>query len=176
MVLAVAGAFAQDAPTQAGPDIERQVKAAYLYKFGSYVEWPQGAFEQGDSPVQIGIVGDGMLADDLARLVAGRSLQGRKILVRKMQPDESLTRLNILFIGHSAAGQMPAILSALKGAPVLIVTESEHALAMGSMINFVTVNGKVRFEVAPKVATRGQLSISARLLAAAFKVVSEDLT
>jgi hypothetical protein len=151
--------------------VEREVKAAYLSKFGSYVKWPEHAFAKPDSPLTIGVMGDDMLADDLAQLVAGHPVNGRRVMVYKLQHDDPVAGLNVLFISHSQNGRLADILAATKGQPVLTVTESEDALALGSTINFIVVDGKVRFEVAPKTASLGSLNISARLLAAAYKVV-----
>lgn len=163
----------RDAGAQATPssDVEQLVKAAYLYKFGNYVEWPQGAFERPDSPIIVGVIGADALANDLAQMVAGRTLNGRQIQVRKVPPEDQIGALNVLFIGHSSKARIAEILAAAKGQPILVVTETEQALTLGSMINFVLVNGKLRFEIAPKAANSGNLNISARLLAAAYKVV-----
>jgi hypothetical protein len=149
---------------------ERQVKAAYLSKFGSYVEWPAQAFANRESPLRIGIMGADMLADDVRQILAGRTVNGRPVTVRKLRREDSVADLNILFIGHSNNNRLADILAMTKGSPILTVTESDEALALGSTINFVVIDGKVRFEVAPKTAGLGNLNISARLLAAAYKV------
>ena len=92
--------------------------------------------------------------------------------VRKLRREESVKGLNVLFIGHLSNANLADILAAAKGQPILVITESEAALTLGSIINFVIVDGKVRFEVAPKTAGLNNLSISARLLAAAYKVAA----
>jgi hypothetical protein len=148
-------------------NIERQVKAAYLFKFGNYVEWPEGTFANADTPLKIGVMDADALADDLAQMAAGHSINGRAVTIRKFRRDDPITDVNVLFIGGSS-NRLTEILAALKGRPVLTVTESENALTLGSMINLVIVEGKVRFEVAPKPANLG---ISARLLAAAHRVL-----
>ena len=152
------------------PDVERQVKAAYLYKFGSYVEWPERAFSTTDNTIKVGVIGASALADELNQMVAGRTINGRQISVRKLRAGESLSAFNILFIGNSSNDRLAEILATTRGQPILTITESEDGLAQGSIINFVLVDGKVRFEVAPKTAHQGSLNISARLLAVAFKV------
>jgi hypothetical protein len=149
---------------------ERQVKAAYLSKFGSYVKWPDQAFATPDSPLKIGVIGADLLADDLEQLVAGHTVNGRPVTVRKLRHGDPLAGFNVLFIGRSESDRLADILAATKGLPMLTVTESEDALTLGSTINFVVVDGRVRFEVAPKTASLGNLNISARLLAAAYKV------
>jgi hypothetical protein len=152
--------------------IEAQVKAAYLYKFGNYVEWPSSTFDNPAAPLSIGVIDADALASELQAIVAGRTINGRPLAVRKLRRGDPLAGLNILFIGRADAALLAETLAAAKGLPILTVTESEDALAIGSMINFVAVDGKLRFEVAPKAAQRGNLAISARLLAVAYKVVS----
>lgn len=171
LFLLLAGFRNAEAQSTEHSDIEWQVKAAYLYKFGSYIEWPSSTFQSPDSPLRIGIIGADAIADELQKIVAGRSINGRSVAVRKMQRGDPVSGLNILFIGSSNTGQLAETLAAVKGLPILTVTESDDGLTIGSMINFVVVNGKLRFEVAPKAATSGNLAISARLLAVAYKVV-----
>jgi hypothetical protein len=153
--------------------IERQVEAAYLYKFGGYVDWPPQVFPDQASPLTIGVLDADVLADELARITAGRSINGRPVTVRKLQRDDPLVNLHVLFVGQSSNAHLAKILAAVKGQSVLTVTESPGALALGSMINFVIVDGRVRFEIAPRVADLDNLRISARLLAAAYKVAQE---
>lgn len=151
---------------------EAQIKAAFLYKFGGFVEWPERAFARADAPFTIGVVGSDAVAAELRQVVTGRTVHQRPIAVRNLRRGEPLSGLHILFVGQSEAARLPEILAAAKGQPVLVVTESEDALAHGSMINFVAVDDRVRFDVALPPAERGQLKISARLLTVARKVVS----
>jgi len=150
---------------------EYRVKAAFLYKFGSYVEWPDGAFAREDSPVAIGVIGADALAEELAQIVAGRSVNGRPVSVRRLRAGDPPVGLQVLFIGREHGGRLAEILASVKGRPLLTVTESDQALDLGSVINFVVVDDKVRFDVALVPAELGNLRISARLLAVARKVV-----
>lgn len=150
---------------------EAQIKAAFLYKFGGFVEWPVQAFERPDSPFTIGVLGADAVATELERVVPGRTVQGRPIAVRKVKRGESLAGLHLLFVGVAESARIGEMVVGLKGRPLLLVTESEDALAQGSMINFVAVENKVRFDVALPPAERGHLKISARLLAVARKVI-----
>jgi hypothetical protein len=150
---------------------EYRVKAAFVYKFSGYIEWPDAAFARPDSPISIGVVGADALAEELAQVVVGRSVNGRPFSVRKLRPGDSIENLHILFIGKTDARRLAEILGVVKGRPVLTVTESEEALQLGSVINFVVVDDKVRFDVALVPADLGSLKISARLLAVARKVV-----
>jgi len=91
-----------------------------------------------------------------------------------MRRGESVAGIQMLFIGQAEGARLSEILAIAKGQSILTVTESEDALSHGSMINFVSVDDKVRFDVALPHAERGFLKISARLLAVARKVVTSS--
>lgn len=171
--LLLAAALLAPAPAhaQAGRTTEVQLKAAFLYKFGGFVEWPPAVFERADSPFAIGVLGADAVADELEHITGGRTVQGRAVSVRQLRRGESFAGLHVLFIGRDEAARLPEILAAAAGQPLLVVTESENALALGSMINFVPAEDKLRFDVALPPAERSQLRISSRLLAVARKVV-----
>jgi len=170
----VAAGFAGPCAAQADAQAdEYRVKAAFLYKFGAYVEWPERSFAGPESPLAIGVMGADALADELARIVAGRNVNGRPVLVRRLRPGDPLRGLHVLFIGRARGDRLAAILAEARGRPVLTVTESEEGFEFGSTINFVVVEHKVRFDVAPPPAESGSLKISARLLGVARKVVSK---
>jgi len=172
--LGVAAAVAGPRPAQADAQAdEYRVKAAFLYKFGSYIEWPSGSFARADSPVAIGVMGADALADELVQIVAGRNVNGRPVRVRKLRPGDPIAGLHVLFVGRDS-GRLAEILAAAKGRALLTVTESEEALELGSMINFVVVEDKVRFDIAPPPSESSNLKISARLLGVARKVVSKS--
>ena len=151
---------------------EYRVKAAFVFKFASYVEWPPHVFSHAEAPIAIGVIDADVLADELADVVAGRSVETRPVTVRKIRRGESTAGLQILFIGGSDSARIAAVLASIKGQPILTVTESENALALGSNINFVIVGDKVRFDIAPRNAESQNLKISARMLAVARKIVA----
>jgi hypothetical protein len=168
----LAGGVASPAKADTLAD-EYRVKAAFLYKFGSYIEWPDRSFARADSPIAIGVMGADMLADELAQIVAGRNVNGRPVLVRRLRPGNSIAGLHVLFIGRTDRGRLAEILAAARGQALLTVTESDEALELGSMINLVVVEDKVRFDVALSPSESSNLKISARLLGVARKVVSK---
>jgi hypothetical protein len=150
---------------------EVQVKAAYLYQFGGFVEWPPQAFAGPDGAFTIGLIGADEMAAELERIVATRQVQGRQVLVRRVTAGEPLAGLQVLFVGGAHTARLPEILSAAKDAPLLVVSESEQALALGSTINFVAAGNRVRFDVDLAAAGRSRLRISSRLLGVARRVV-----
>ena len=154
-------------------DIARQIKAAYLYKFASYVEWPRGAFARDDSPIVIGVIGDDPLATELERMVVGKTVDDRRLVVRELQRGAPLEGVHVLFVGHARGKSLAATLAAARGQPLLVVSDSHEAHALGSMINFVMVDQRLRFEVALKPATDNGLKLSALMLTAAYRVTQE---
>jgi hypothetical protein len=143
--------------------LERRVKAAFIYKFAGYVEWPSGTFPNPDSPIVIAVAGDEQLANELSRLTAGHTVDGRTLEIRRQVDSELAGGVNILFV---ASGEM-ARLRNKATRPVLIITESEGALSQGSTINFYMESGKVRFELSNASAEQRHLKLSSRLITVA---------
>lgn len=164
-LLAMPGA----ALAQAAPDV--QVKAAFLYKFGGFVEWPPASFAGPEDAFAIGVLGADEIAAELEGVAKGRTVQERPVLVRRLRRGEPLGRLHILFIGEAEGARLQQIAAAAQGQPILIVTETDNSTSRGSMINFVEVDRKVRFDVALAPAERDHLRISARLLSVARRVL-----
>lgn len=171
LLLTFGGLGAAPASTQAP---EYRVKAAFVYKFSDYVEWPSEAFTNPSSPLVIGVVGADTLADELARIASGRTVGGRPVVVRKLRYGEPLSGLHVIFLGQSTSKQLTAALGASKGHAALTVTESADGIRLGSIINFVVESDKVRFDVALPSAEASRLKISSRLLAVARNVVASS--
>ena len=160
-------AAAQD-PAREG---EVRIKAAFLSKFGDFVEWPPAAFRDAGTPFVIAVMGSADVAAELERVARSRVVQARPVAVRRLRRGERLEGVHVLFVGAAEEANLGEILAAAAGRPVLTVTESEGALEQGSMINFIAAEDKVRFDIALPAAELGQLRISARLLGVARKVV-----
>ena len=165
-----AGAMAQVDTRSA----EIRIKAAFLYRFGDFVEWPQGAFARPDGAFVIGVLGAEDIAAELERVVADRKIQGRPVMVKRLRRGEPVAGMHMLFLGESESARSGEVLAAARGHPVLTVTEGANGLRSGSVINFVAVDEKVRFDVALAAAERSQLKISSRLLGVARKVVASS--
>jgi hypothetical protein len=147
---------------------ERRIKAAFLYKFAGYLEWPEGTFPRPDTPITIAVLGDDQLAEDMTPLVAGRTVDGRPLVVRRQNDDDLPADTHILFIGRAETARLRS--KELQTQPILVVTESESALSQGSTINFVTKGARVRFEVSLESAEKRRLKLSSRLLGVAQAV------
>lgn len=144
-----------------------QIKAAFLFHFASYVEWP--GRRDPDQPVIVGVAGADPIAQELHRIVRERGGAGRSLVVRRVAANPALPAVDILFVGRGAASKLAALAHAVEGLPVLVVSDVENALQHGSMINFITTD-RVRFEVALDAAMQAGLRLSARLLAVALRV------
>jgi hypothetical protein len=150
---------------------EHAVKAAYLLHFSTYVEWPASTFRDSDSPLVIGVLGDDELARDLANIASGRRVSGHPLVIRRVLQDEATSDLQILFIGKSLERELSELLRRFRAPGLLAVTDSEGALELGSTINFVTADERVRFDISLRTAEALELRLSARLLAVARRVV-----
>jgi hypothetical protein len=149
--------------------LERRVKAAFLYKFLGYAEFPAGAFADAASPVVIGVAGADDLAAELARIVSGRTVNNRPIVVRVLREHELGTPVHLLFLGGADGGRVGRMVRAA-GNALLVVTECEGGLQLGSAINFRVVDERVRFDVALDAAERNGIKLSSRLLTVANRV------
>lgn len=157
------------AQSQSTPQRESAVKAAFLYKFGSFVDWPTGTFARPDSPFVIGVMGDDAVAVDLEQLVAGRTLEGKPVVARRVS-DPATSDFHVLFLGKQRGdARVREALAQVKG-PVLVVTDLENGLRAGSVINFSADEGRVRFSISLAAAEARSLKLSARLLAVAQAV------
>lgn len=160
---AAAAAHAQEAP-------ETTVKAAFLYKFAGYVEWPDAAFGGPASPLVIGVIGSDEVAAELERLLPGRTINNRHVALRRLREGESPRGVHLLFVGRGEPNARNVIRAAQEQGS-LVVTESERGLDLGSAINFVLAGDRVAFEVSLDSAERSGVRISSRMLAVARRVI-----
>lgn len=152
--------------------LEHRVKAAFLYKIAGYVEWPGNVFPKNDTPLTIGVMGAELLATELTRAVKGRSAHNRPITVKSLKPRDSLDGMHVLFVGREQQNHIKDLVPGALRRSMLVVTEWEGALTQGSMVNFIIVDGRVRFEVSIDAARAAELKFSSRLLAVAQHVES----
>jgi hypothetical protein len=161
-------ARAQDAqPT------EYEVKAAFLYNFTRFIEWPTDAFEGPQTPMVIGILGEDPFGPALDDIIAGKKVGGRDVVVRRLHRDQDRRGCHLLFISASEKKHLPEILLGLRGSTVVTVSEIDRFIYSGGTINLLVENSRVRFEVNLDAAARARAKISAKLLALARGVVDD---
>jgi hypothetical protein len=147
---------------------EYQVKAAFLYNFAKFVDWPTETFQRLNEPFTICILGEDPFGRTLDDMVAGKTVGGRSILVRRLPDDVGLRGCQILFVSAPHPKHSPSVLTgANKQSGLLIVGDAGLATAGDTMIGFTMAGGKVRFEIDAASAERAGLHISSRLLSLA---------
>lgn len=143
---------------------ETEVKAAFLFQFTRYVEYPASAFESDKAPFVMGVLGKSAIIDALREAVRGKNVEGRPIVVRQMSIGTELRRCHILFIPESQSHRLLEVLKTLVDAPVLTVGESAGFASQGGIIGFFTNQNRLRFEINLESARRAHLTISSKLL------------
>lgn len=156
-------AWAQDSA------LEYAVKATYLYKFAPFVTWPASVFPSPTSPLDICVLGDDAFAKLVGDAVAGQSLAAHPFVVQRLQAASEAGSCQILFVAGGDPSVLGATLRALRGKPILTVTDAAGNEPRG-IINFVVADARVRFEINLAEATRDQLTISSKLLSLALSV------
>jgi YfiR/HmsC-like len=149
---------AQDQPT------DYQVKAAFLEKFGKFVEWPDNVFATSTSPVVIGIFIDDPFGSALKSLAGADTINGRPIEIRDIKNLSELKDCHVVFIPASAKASEPDALAAVAGQPVLTVGETDEFYNDGGMIQFIIQNKQVHFRIRNEAARAAGLKISSKLL------------
>lgn len=171
-ILAVACLICGIAPAQVRFSADA-VKAAYLYRITSYVQWP--ATRRSGTSFTIDVLGDPDTAAKLARLLPDHMVHGHPARMRVITRISELGDAQMLYIGPDFGGSIRAAIAAVGDRPVLIVTDEQRGLADGSTINFVEGGQHVRFEVSLTAASRAKLNISSQLLSVAARVEGRNL-
>jgi hypothetical protein len=166
-VVWVAFAFAGAATTQAAQFSVDAVKAAYLFRFAQYVEWPK---TPATTPFVIAVSGAEDVAVHLERLVNGMTIDGRQTAVRRVTRPQDLDGVQILFISEHAFARTRALRTRAIELPILIVTEGRNGFDAGGVINFIEGNRHLRFEISLSAADRSGLKISSALLSVAARI------
>lgn len=152
---------------------EERLKAAYLFKFRHYVEWPAQARPAAGTDYVIGVVGADEIADELIKIAAVREAGTDAVTVRRLRAGDTLEGVHVLFVGRAELGRHPALLAQAQARSILVVSDVQGALARGSMVNFLLRDERIRFEISTDAAEKSGLKLSARLLALAVAVVRE---
>lgn len=146
---------------------EYQVKAAFLFNFAKFVEWPAAAFADAKAPLCIGVLGDNPFGADLERSIRDKTINDRPLTMRECRTVEEGKKCHILFISASEKKRLPEIIKALEGANVLTVGETDGFTEAGGMVNFVPEGNKFRFQINDVSAKSAGLKVSSKLLSLA---------
>ena len=149
---------------------EYEVKAAFLFHFAQFVDWPTGAQNAADPSLKLCIFSDEPRRQELQNTIEGKLIGGRVYHVRLISQLQEIPDCNILFISRDEAPRQTAIVKSLRGMPVLTVGETTDCLSDGGMIRFHLEEGKIRFDINLGAADSSHLKISSRLLLLATSV------
>ena len=171
LVSLILGRSAPDVAPDGNASSEYQVKAAFLFHFAQFVDWPAEAFKGADSPLTYCTVGEDPLHGALDAALSGKTVGARAFRVQHFKQAQELQECQVLFVGAEEKKAVLSVLESVRGGPILTVGEADHFVQDGGMIGFFLDDNKVRFNINLDAAGRAKLKISARLLALAKTVI-----
>jgi hypothetical protein len=143
-----------------------KVKAAFLYNFAKFAEWPAETLPPGQR-LQLCVVGDDAVADALEETIKGRAIEGRELSVRVVGSDSVLRSCHLVYVDGRDARRSSQLIAALKGAPVLSVGDGDKFAELGGVAQLVLEQDRMRFAVNVTAAERARLRLSSKLLSLA---------
>lgn len=149
---------------------EYALKAAFLYKFGLYVEWPSSAFSSSIGPFNLCVAGQDPFGESLDKAVAGERINGRNVVIRRLKTVGQNSGCHILYIGDSDAQRVAQIVAAVSGGSVLTISDTRGHGSSTGIIDFVIKDNRVRLEIDDEAAAQNGLVISSKLLSLALSV------
>jgi hypothetical protein len=147
---------------------EYKVKAAFLFNFAKFVEWPPEAFASADSPFVIGVFGENPFGDDLADTVRNKTINNHPFSIKVVKSLGECTNCHMLFVSIQEKKRVSEILGEIRNASVLSVGEMDGFTEAGGVINLVRDGQKFRFEINTDSAKKSNLKISSKLLGLAL--------
>jgi len=160
--------------SQTDGDGEYRVKLAFLYNFAQFVQWPDSAFQNANSPLTLCVAGQDPFQGEIEQSLRGRAVGGHPIEIRRLRATDEPRACHMIFVPAGETRLAERILARVKGSSVLTVGETKGFADFGGIINLTLNQNKLRFEVNLDAATQTQLKISSRLLALAKIVKVED--
>ncbi|HEX6504053.1 MAG TPA: YfiR family protein [Terriglobales bacterium] len=148
---------------------EYEIKAAFVYNFAKFVEWPPEAFSKPSDSVRLCVLGNHSLASDLQQLIAGKTIGTRAVEVQRVSPLQ-ITGCHVLFVGTLESWRLQQVLESARGTHVLTVGDIPGFIEQGGVINFILDQNRIRFEVNLKAAQDAGLKLSSKLLSLAKAV------
>ena len=149
---------------------EYEIKAAFLYNFAAFVEWPRSAFSEADAPIVICIVGADPFDGSLERTFQGKTAQGRALSIRRVAALKDAKGSHVVFLPSGESGRMGELAGLLAGTPALLVGESDGLARKGAVFNFAVEDSRVKLEVNAGAAEKAGLRLGSKLLKIARRV------
>ncbi len=143
---------------------DTEVKAAFLCQFPQFIDWPDSAFADSNSPFVIGVLGDDPFGSTLDNMVKAKTVNGRKLVIKRSNSIDNLRNCQIVFVSSSEKNRVSRIIDRFKGSNSLMVSDIDGFAKMGGVIGFVYRNNKIALEINLEAAKRSKLKISSNLL------------
>jgi hypothetical protein len=143
---------------------EYQVKAAFLYNFLKFVQWPAG-----QGPLTVAVLGDDPFDWRLDQVMKGRSVNGRDVVVKRIRPSDEVTAYHLVFVSASEAPHVRDIVERAQHAPVLTVGDTDRFVVDGGMVRLFVDGESVRFEIHVPALEQARLKASSQLLSLAVR-------
>jgi hypothetical protein len=143
---------------------EDELKAAFVFYFAKFVDWPASAFPDDSSPLVLGVVGDDTLNNPFSRL-HGKTIKNRTLRVKQLTPSDNLTGCHILFIGAQSEERLANLAAAARANAILTISESFTDFAEhGIVANLIFVDNRIKLELSSSAARRAGLAVSSQVL------------
>lgn len=143
---------------------EYQVKAAFIFNFAKFIEWPPGAFPGEKAPYVLGVMGQNPFGKLLEQMTSGKEVNGRPFIVKRLDQGQNFVDCHILFISSSESAKLKSILNSVRGAPVVTVSDIPGFGSQGGTIRLFLAGRKVRFEINAGAASSSNIKVSSQLL------------
>jgi YfiR/HmsC-like len=148
---------------------EPSLKAAFVYNFAKFTEWPEDVLPA-SAPFNACVLDGGSVADALERAVKGRLLGGRQIIVQRVAVGAALRSCHLLFVSGLKGAEVGVVVAAVRGAPVLTISDIDEFALIGGIAHVFVENGTMRFDLNLDLARRSHLQLSSKLLSLATRV------
>ena len=162
------------APSALGQSREYQLKAAFVFNFAQFTDFPTNAFTSPDSPLVIAVLGENPFGNTLETLVKGEKIAGRAVEVRYCERLREIEGAHVVFLAKSHWGTLNELLREVRGKPVLTISEMETFARKGGLIRLFLNGNKIEFNINPDAAKRAGLNLSSKLLRLATIVRDEQ--
>lgn len=137
-------------------------KSLFIYNFTKSIEWPSD-YQQGDFIVAV--VGKDGITEELKKLGATKKVNNQTLQVIQLNNISEVPKANIIYVSATKSGSLASVVDYYKSKPTLVVSQKEKGCSEGAGINFVLIDGKLKFEVCPKNITSHRLALSPKLTA-----------
>jgi hypothetical protein len=153
-------------PSNAQTDLSR-AQSMFIYNFSRLIEWPAS---QKTGPFVIGVLGSSSITSELKTYTTGKSVGSQPIMIKVFKNISEISSCHILYLPFSETKQLPNITAQMSSKNMLIITEKNGAVELGSAINFVVIGDKLKFELCPNNATKYDIKVSSKLNEMAYKI------